>query len=301
MSGTLPDTGGAITVSAWDVNGNALPESGLAAPLKLYNYETYSIAGSDLAARFLNGSPMLYKFDIGSPKVVITNVKISTDGTFKVPIVYENGVATFVSNAVGNFNTIKITDFSSTLPISGGAITVLAWDANGNALPESLGAAPLILYNNGTTTISGASLAARFPTGSPVIYELNVQSAKVLITNVKRSTDGKLNVPIAYTSGVSNFVSNSIGSYNTLEISDLSGTLPFGGGAISVKAWDVNGNALTESASVVPLMLFNHGTTTISGLDLAKRFTGSPISYDFSIESSSVLITNPKTSVIDVK
>jgi hypothetical protein len=297
MSGTLPVSGGAITVSAWDTNGNALPESSGAAPLVLYNHGTNGISGSVLAARFPNGAPMTYKFSIDSTKVAITNEKNSTNDTFKVPTVYLNGVTNFASNAIGNYNTIKISDISGTLPASGAAINVLAWDASGNALAESGSAAPLKLSNHGTTSISGSDLAARFPTGSPMIYEFAVPSAKVLITNVKSSTDGKLNVPVVYTSGVSNFVSNSIGDYNTLEISDLSGALPMDGGAITVSAWDTNGNALSESGSATPLKLSNHGTTSILGTNLAARFpTGSPITYEFSIASSKVLITNVKSS-----
>ena len=297
MSGTLPASGGAISVSAWDVNGNALPESGAAAPLKLYSHGTTGISGSVLAARFPGGSPMLYRFSADSSKVVITDVKNSTNDTFKVPLVYSNGITGFVSNSIGSYNTIKISDISGTLPAGGETISVNAWDTNGNALSESVSAAALKLYNHGTTIISGSALAARFPTGSPMVYEFNVQSAKVLITNVKSSTDGKLNVPLSYTSGVSNFVSNSIGNYNTIEISDLSGSLPFGGGAISVKAWDMNGNALSESASAAPFELFNHGTTSIQGSALAARFpAGMPMTYEFSIESTKVLITNIKRS-----
>jgi PKD repeat protein len=297
MTSTLPASGGLITVSAWDVNGNALPESGSEAPLKLYNHGTISISGSVLAERFLNGTPMLYKFSIDSSKGVISNVKNSTNDTFKVPVIYLNGMTNFAANSIGNYNTIKISDISGTLPTTGSTISVLAWDANGNALPESGNTAPLILYNRGTTSISGSSLAARFPTGSPMIYEFDVQTEKVLITNVKNSTDGKLNIPVAYTSGVSNFVSNSTGNNNTLEISDLSGSLPFGGGAITVLAWDASGYALPESENAGPLTLLNHGTISISGLNLAARFpTGKPMTYEFFIESSKVLITNVKSS-----
>ena len=297
MASTLPASGGSITVSAWDVNGNALPESGSEAPLRLYNHGTTSISGSVLAARFLNGTPVLYKFSIDSSKGVISNVKNSTNDTFKVPVIYLNGMTNFAANSIGNYNTIKISDISGTLPTTGSTISVLAWDANGNALPESGNTAPLILYNRGTTSISGSSLAARFPTGSPMIYEFDVQTEKVLITNVKNSTDGKLNIPVAYTSGVNNFVSNSTGNNNTLEISDLSGSLPFGGGAITVLAWDASGYALPESGIAETLTLHNHGTTSISGLNLAARFpTGKPMSYEFSIESSKVLITNVKSS-----
>ena len=298
MTGKLPAGGGAITISAWDVNGAALEESVGAAPLMLFNHGTNSISGPELAARFLNGTPMLYKFSIDASEVVITNIKNSANDTDKVPIVYINGMTNFASNFIGNYNTIKISDISGTLPASGSVISVLAWDADGNAIPESGSSASLKLYNHGTTSISGADLAARFPAGSPITYEFNIQSAtKVLITNVKRSTDSKLNIPVAYTSGVSHFVSNSIGDYNTLEISDLSGTLPSGGGNISVLAWDTNGNVLPELGSAAPLTLFNHGTTSISGANLVARFpAGAPMTYEFFVESTKVLITNVKSS-----
>jgi hypothetical protein len=297
MSGTLPASGGAITVSAWDVNGNMLPESEGTVPLKLYNHGTNSITGSVLAARFLHWTPMLYKFSIDSSDVVVTNVKINMNDTFKVSIVYLNGVTNFVSNSIGNYNTVKISDVSGVLPASGIAISVLAWDANGNALAESVSAAPLKLYNHGTTSISGSILATRFPAGSPMTYEFNVQSAKVLITNIKSSTDGKLNIPVAYTSGISNFVSNFIENYDTLKISDISGTLPASGSAISVLAWDANGNSLVESGSAEPLTIYNHGTTSISGSNLAARFpTGTPTTYEFNVQSAKVLVTNIKSS-----
>ncbi len=298
MTGKLPASGGAITVSAWDVNGTAIEESVGAAPLMLFNHGTTSLSGPELQSRFLNGTPVLYKFSIDASDVVITNIKNSMNGTDKIPIVYINGMTNFASNFIGNYNTIKISDISGTLPASGSVISVLAWDANGNAIPESGSSTSLKLYNHGTTSISGSDLAARFLTESPMTYEFNIQSAtKVLITNVKRSTDSRLNIPVAYTTGVSHFVSNSIGNYNTIEISDLSGTLPSDGGAISVLAWDTNGNVLSQSGSAAPLTLFNHGTTSISGANLAARFpAGAPMTYEFFVESKKVLITNVKSS-----
>ena len=291
MSCTIPAGGGAITVLAWDASGKALAESGSAEPLTLRNRETTIISGSNLAARFLNGTPALYKFSTDSPNVVVTNVKNSTNDTFKVPIVYLNGMANYVSNAIGSLNTIKISDISGTLPASGSTIIVLAWDASGKTLAESGSATPLKLYNHGTTIISGSNLAACFPTGSPMTYEFYVQSTKLLITNVKSSTDGLIEIPNIFTSGISNFATNYVSSHNTIKISDISGTLPAGGVEISVKAWDTNGNEASESGW--PLMLYNHETTSISGSDLAARFTYSfPVLYEFSIGSSNVVVTN---------
>jgi hypothetical protein len=298
MSGTLPVSGDAITVSAWDANGNALPESAGATPLKLYNHGTNNISGSVLAARFPSGTPTLYKFAINSSKVVITNVKNSTNDAFKVPIVYLNGVTNFVSNSIGNYNTIKVSDMSGTLPASGSPISVKAWDANGSALTESGSAAPLVLYSHGTTSISGSTLTARFPTGSPMIYEFTVQSAKVLITNVKSSTDGLVEIPSIFTSGISNYATNYVSSFNTIKISDMSGALSAGGVVISITAWDTNGTVVLESGGAVPLKLQNLGTTSISGSDLAARFpSGSPKMYEFSIGSSNAIVTSLTTSV----
>ena len=300
MSGTIPAIGALITVWASDVNGKMLPESESVVPLTLYNHGTTRISGLELMARFPSGQPMMYRFSINSPNVVMTNVKNSMNDIYKVPTVYLNGT-NVASNFIANCdnNTINISDLSG-LTTDGSVIGVKAWDKNGNALVESRSAAPLKLYDRGTSSISGSSLAARFPDGSPLLYEFIVPSVKEIST-LKNNNGGNLNIPFSYIRGVRNFVSNSTGDYNTLEISDLSGALPFGGGTISVEAWDTNGKALAASGSAVPLTLYNHGTTSISGLELAARFTGGkPITYEFSIESSKVLITNVKKSMDDL-
>ena len=77
---------------------------------------------------------------------------------------------TFSTNSVGPLSTVKITDMSGSLSSSGSAITVNAWDANGNALTQSASVTPLMLYNHGTTSIAGADLMARFPGGTPMTY-----------------------------------------------------------------------------------------------------------------------------------
>ncbi|MEI7591432.1 MAG: hypothetical protein WCJ49_09025, partial [Deltaproteobacteria bacterium] len=46
-----------------------------------------------------------------------------------------------------------------------------------------------------------------------------------------------------------------------IKISDVSGALSGSGGAISIKAWDVNGKSLVESDGAAPLKLNNHATT----------------------------------------
>jgi IS1 family transposase len=293
MSGSLSTSGAAITVAAWDVNGTAISESTTAAALTLYSHGTTTIAGTNLMARFPTGTPMSYEFTVGSSKYVITNVKSSTDGTINIPYAYTSGTTNFVANSIGARNTIKITDVSGSLSTSGAAITISAWDVNGNAIPESTTAAALKLYSRGTTSITGTNLAARFPTGTPMSYEFAVNSSKYIITNVKSSTDGTINIPAVYTSGTTTYASNDISSRSTIKITDASGSLSSSGAAITVAAWDVNGNAITESGSSTPLTLVNNGTTSITGTNLAARFpSGTPVSYEFTIGSSKYLVTN---------
>jgi len=79
-SGNMPTGGGNIIVTAWDVNGNSIPESSSATALKLNSHETKSITGTELIARFPTGTPMKYEFAVESSSALATNVKISTDG-----------------------------------------------------------------------------------------------------------------------------------------------------------------------------------------------------------------------------
>jgi surface antigen len=291
-SGSLPATGGVVAVKAWGDSGKVILESPVVTPLKLYNYGTTFISGSDLAKRFPGA--IFYDLIVDSSKMLITNVKNSTDCTLNIPISYSRGISNFVSNSIGPRNTIKITDMSGSLPASGGAISVRAWDASGYELTKSW-AAPK-LYNHGTTGIAGSTLQSLYPTG--MTFEFSITSSKALITNVKNSSDGSINIPSAYTIGLSNYVSNSIGAHNTLYISDLSGSLSNSGVAIGVNIWDASGNQLHGTLYTSPFKLYNHGTTIISGAELAALCPyGSPMTYEFSIASSKVLITNVKHSV----
>lgn len=300
MSGTLPTAGGTISVTAWDTNGNFIPESGSALPLKLYRNGTATISGTNLASRFTSGTPTLYGITADSSRLVITNVKTSTDGTLNIPTGYASDTTNFVTNSVGPRNSIKITDMSGALSSSGAAITVRAWDTDGIALTESGTVAALKVYSHGTTTIPGIDLMARFveyPMTTAMSYEFTVDSPKFVLTNVKGSTDGSINIPYGYSVGTTNFVANSIGPRNTIKITDMSGSLSTSGEAITITAWDANGIAIPESSSATPLKLYSHATTSITGPDLMARFpTGTPMAFDCSIVSTKYIITNVKSS-----
>jgi hypothetical protein len=176
-----------------------LSQSGSAAPLTLFNHGTTSISGANLAARFPAGAPMTYEFFVESKKVLITNVKSSTDGLVEIPSIFTSGISNFATNYVSYLTTIKISDMSGTLSAGGAAIIITAWDVNGNAIPES--ATPLILYNYGTTTITGSDLAARFPSGFPVLYEFSIGSLNTIITSLTTSVDGSIKTPAVFTIG----------------------------------------------------------------------------------------------------
>ena len=293
----LPAGGSAIGVKAWDENGNALVESRSAAPLKLYNRGTSFISGLSLAARFPDGSPVLYEFIVPSAKQIST-LKTNNGGKLNIPFSYIRGVSNFITNSTGDYNTLEISDLSGALPFAGGSISVDAWDTNGKALTESGSAEPLMLYNHGTTSISGLDLAARFTGGKPITYEFSIESSKVLITNVKNSVDDLVEVPSIFTTGISNYTTNYVNSLTTIKISDTSYALPAGGVSIGINAWDANGNAVPESGSAAPLKLRNFATTIISGSDLAARFPfGFPVLYEFSIASPNAIVTYLTTSV----
>jgi len=300
MSGSLPDGGGVVKVRAWDKDGKQLTTVGDAPPLSIYNHGTTIIRGADLMGRFSDGTPAAYIFFVESSKMFITNVNNSVDGSVKVPIIYSTGLTNFVSNSIGPRNTLKVTDMSGTIASGGIAIVITAWDASGTAIPESASAEPLKLYSHGTTTISGSALPERFPSGTPLTYEFSINSLNMVVSNVKNSSDGTLNIPTVYTVGIPKFVSNSIGPRNTIYISDFSGWLGSTGTVIKVRAWDVSGTEIPESGSSAPLKLHNYGTTSISGSDLAARFpSGSPMTYEFTVGSSSdsgLVITNVKSS-----
>ena len=296
MSGSLPAGGGAVTVKAWDKDGKELSEAGSALPITVSNHGTTSIQCADLEDRFLGGVPAAYTFLVESPKMFITNVNNSFDMAVKVPIIFTSGLSNFASNSIGSRNTIKVTDMSGTIGSSGVAITIAAWDKDGKAIPELTSAVPLKLYNHGTTSINGSSIPARFPTGTPMTYEFTIASPKLIVSNVKNSTDGTLNIPTVYTIGVSEFVSNSVGSRNTIYISDFSGALAIGGAAINVRAWDASGKEIPES-DISSYKIFNFETVKITGAELTSRFsTGSPITYEFTVDSPNVVITNVKSS-----
>lgn len=105
--------------------------------------------------------------------------------------------SSFATNSVGPRNTIKISERSNALQSTGGAVTITAYDVDGNLLGASSTAPVLTILNNKTLTITGTDLAARF-VGAPMRYEFAIESGNIVVTNVKQSTDGTMTATTIY-------------------------------------------------------------------------------------------------------
>jgi len=90
------------------------------------------------------------------------------------------------------------------------------------------------------------------------------------------------------------FAANSIGTYNTIKISDTNGKVPAGGAKVLISAWDTAGVKLVEVAGAPPIVLTSNATITLTGDQMAARFTGSALKYEVAVESTSAIITNVK-------
>ena len=238
----------------------------------------------------------------GTPvDVTVTQAATLNPTPTPAPVTAPTSTATanlkIVSNSIDLMSVIKITDMSGLLPDRGSPVTIRAWDKDGKQLTASGYVSPLSIINHGNTSILGVDLEDRFPDGTPAAYTFSVESSKMFITNINNSGDGAVRAPIIYSNGLSNFVSNSIGSRNTLYISEFSGTLGTGGAAIIIRAWDDAGTEIPESVSVTSYNILNYEMVKITGLELASRFSaGTPMIYEFTVNSSKVVITNVKSS-----
>ncbi len=167
-----------------------------------------------------------------------------------------------------------------------------------------INSAKTFAYASNTNPIP-TTVAATDPTPQFIIDGTTAQAARSFTAQIDVLADGTNwaahNAVPATTlwsiarNGVS-FSTNSIGTRNTVKITDRSGNLPTAGGAILVTAYDVNGNALALASSAPSLTLLNNSTTTITGANLAAMFTGTPMRYEFAVQTASALVTNVKVS-----
>ncbi len=90
------------------------------------------------------------------------------------------------------------------------------------------------------------------------------------------------------------FAANSIGTYNTVKISDTNGKVPASGAKVMISAWDAAGVKLVEVAGSAPIVLTSNQTIMLTGDQMAARFVGTAMKYEVAIETTSAVITNIK-------
>lgn len=93
--------------------------------------------------------------------------------------------------------------------------------------------------------------------------------------------------------GVS-FSANSIGPYNTIKITDTSGNVQSGAGAINITAYDAAGNKLTPVTGAKTWTVTSNATTSISGADLIANYAVTPMRYEFAVQTANATCTNVK-------
>lgn len=95
--------------------------------------------------------------------------------------------------------------------------------------------------------------------------------------------------------GVS-FSANSIGQYNTIKITDTSGSVSATAGKIIIAAYDAAGNKLTPKTGAKEWTVTSNQTTTIAGADLIANYDTLPMRYEFAIQTATATCTNVKNT-----
>jgi hypothetical protein len=90
------------------------------------------------------------------------------------------------------------------------------------------------------------------------------------------------------------FSANSLGTYNTVKISDINGKIPATGAIVYISAWDAAGTKLADAAGAVAIVLQANQTITLTGDAIAARFVGTPMKYEFAVQDTSAVVTNVK-------
>jgi len=149
--------------------------------------------------------------------------------------------------------------------------------------PQAIVALAPVFIIDGTTAQAARSFTAAFNfLADSTKWNAHASSSAATVYSITRNG--------------SSFVTNSVGARNTIKITDRSGSIAAGGGSISISAWDASGTPLTVVSDAPALTVVSNGTTIITGADLIARFSGSPMKYEFSVETPSVIVTNAKAN-----
>jgi len=180
-----------------------------------------------------------------------------------------------------------------------------------NALSTTSGLPGQFLINAAKTEAYATNTATMVGTVSlpidcsPIFYVdgTTVQSARSFTAKVENIIDGANYVAATWQSPLTNykfvrngtfFSANSIGTYNTVKVSDLSGSVPLGGAKVLINAWDAAGVRLAEASGLTDVLVQNNQTITLTGDQIAARFVGTPMKYEFAVQSKNSVISNVK-------
>jgi len=245
------------------------------------------------------------KFTTASPN--------TTSGTITSAAYRNYGTANGTSPAGGPISSKKLLWTISgdlggiaSIAANGGAVTgsnSAGVQTGGTANQFLIATGNLLAYASNTGNLAADGLLD--PTPQFIINGTTAQAARGFNVAIDILADGttwaahtvQATTPIySITRNGVSFVTNSVGPRNTIKITERSGSLPTAGGAILITAWDVSGNSLAEASGNAALTIHNNETVSITGTALAARFTGTPMKYEFAVQTSNAVGTNVKTS-----
>jgi hypothetical protein len=258
---------------------------------------TYVGAQTDQVKVAATGGPYT-KFAADATTGTVTNAHYQLDITDTCPAGSPVSAKKVLWTLAGNFTGISAVNGSAAGVVTGSSST---GDQTGGTANKFLIATDK-LYAYASNTAAGNDFD---PKPQFVIDGTTAQSARSFTVQIDVLTDGTTwtahtaksatTLETISRDGVS-FVCNSLGPRNTVKITDRSGNLPTAGGSILVTAYDVDGNLLTEVSGAPSLVVKSNETVTITGTDLAARFSGTPMKYEFAVQTASAVVTNVKVS-----
>lgn len=244
-------------------------------------------------SKFENGS--LYG---GASGLSVNNQWASAAGT--IPNL-SLGIKKVLITLTGDFAGIT----KITIPYATAASTYTGCDS---ALVTTSGLPGQFLIN-AAKTAAYVTNAVALPAGSldcaPNFYVdgTTVQASRYFTASVENIVDSSTYVPTTWQTTIKNynflrngtfFSANSLGTYNTVKISDLSGTVPTGGAKVLINAWDAAGVRLAEASGLTDILVQNNQTITLTGDQMAARFVGVAMKYEVAVQSKNAVISNVK-------
>lgn len=231
----------------------------------------------------------------------LNNQTTGTATNFDLNTVAPGIPATFISA-----NKILVTiagDFNGITRVDGTGLT--GSDSAGSITGGTAGRFMINSTKTAAYAVNTAALTAAGIGVDPIFYidGTTTQVAREYTITVSNFADGATYDSHTWITGAQNykilrngvyFSANSLGTYNTVKISERSGIVPTGGATVFVQAWDVDGVRLAEATGVLPIALGANQTITLTGDQLAARFVGTPMKYEFFCSTTNAVISNVK-------